>query len=46
VEKKELVERDNKMIAVARKCKLLKLSRSSYYHRLGMMSITLNWCGF
>jgi putative transposase len=32
VEKKELVERDNKTIAVARQCELLRLSRSSYYY--------------
>ena len=32
MEKKELVERDNKTIAVARQCELLGLSRSSYYN--------------
>jgi putative transposase len=32
VEKKELVERDNEAIAVARQCELLGLSRSSYYY--------------
>jgi hypothetical protein len=32
VEKKELVERDNEAIAVARQCELLRLSRSSYYY--------------
>jgi len=33
VEKKQLVERDNDAIAVARRCELLRLSRSSYYYR-------------
>ena len=32
MEKKQLVERDNKTIAVARQCELLGLSRSSYYY--------------
>jgi hypothetical protein len=32
VEKKELVERYNEAIAVARQCELLGLSRSSYYY--------------
>jgi putative transposase len=32
VEKKELVEGDNKTISVARQCELLGLSRSSYYY--------------
>ena len=27
-----MVERDNKAIAVARQCELLRLSRSSYYY--------------
>jgi len=31
-EKKELVERDNEAIAVARQCELLGLPRSSYYY--------------
>jgi putative transposase len=32
VEKKQLVERDNKTIAVARQCELLGLSSCSYYY--------------
>ena len=32
MEKKQLVERDNKTIAVSRQCELLGLSRSSYYY--------------
>ena len=31
MEKKQLVERDNEAIAVARQCELIGLSRSSYY---------------
>jgi len=40
-EKKQLVEKDNEAIAVARQCELIGIFRSSYYHRLGMMNITL-----
>ena len=32
MEKKELVERDNEVIAVRRQCELLGLCRSSYYY--------------
>ena len=32
MEKKQLVERDNDAIAVARRCELSRLSRSSYYY--------------
>ena len=32
MEKKQLVEKDNKTIAVARKCELRGISRSSYYY--------------
>ena len=44
-EKKQLVERDNKAIAVARQCELLRLSRSSSLIitvQAVMMSITLS----
>jgi len=32
VEKKQLVERDNQKIAMARQCELIGISRSSYYY--------------